>query len=442
MLRAADPWEQLPAITKRIQAPEFPNRYFDVARYGARPDGKSDNTEAFAKAVADCAKAGGGRVVVKPGEYMTGPIHLKSRVNLHVEAGATLRFIRDPKRYLPLVFTRWEGVECMNYSPFLYAYEQTDIAITGRGVLDGNANCEFWWPWKGRTNCGWKKGDVNQAKAREQLLAMAEKDAPVSERLMGEGAYLRPQFIQPYKCTNVLVEGVTIHNSPMWEIHPTLCRNVTVRNVKIATHGPNNDGCNPESCTDVLIEGCEFDTGDDCIAIKSGRNRDGRRVNIPTENVIVRNCSMKDGHGGVTIGSEISGGVRNVFAENCKMDSPNLDRVLRLKTNSVRGGVLEHIYMRNVEAGQVSGAVVDIDFSYEEGNAGQFKPVVRDVELRNVTCKKSKFGWTLVGYAEAPIRDVRLIDCAFDGVLQPNVARHVQEMKLQNVRVNGKAVTS
>ena len=178
-------------------------------------------------------------------------------------------------------------------------------------------------------------------------------------------------FIQPYACRNVLIEGVTIRNSPMYEVHPVLCRNVTVRGLTISSHGPNNDGCDPESSADVLIEGCTFDTGDDCIAIKSGRNRDGRRVNMPSENLIVRGCVMKDGHGGVTIGSEASGGVRNVFAEDCKMDSPNLDRVLRLKTNSVRGGTIENIYMRNVTAGQVSGAAVDIDLNYEEGNVGQ-----------------------------------------------------------------------
>lgn len=440
LLPAAGPWDQVPSILQRIKPPTFPNREFDLARYGAKPDGKSDSTDAFAKAIAACAASGGGRVTVKAGEYSTGPIHLKSNVNLHLQPGAVIRFIRDPKRYLPLVFSRWEGVECMNYSPFIYAFEQSNIAITGEGLLDGNANCEFWWPWKGRTNCGWKKGEPEQSKARDRLQAMADKDTPVAERLMGEGAYLRPQFIQLYRCNNILIEGISIQNSPMWEIHPALCRNVTVRKVKISTHGPNNDGCNPESCRDVLIEGCEFDTGDDCIAIKSGRNHDGRRVNIPTENIIIRDCTMKDGHGGVTIGSEISGGVRNVFAENCRMDSPNLERVLRLKTNSVRGGTLEHIYMRNVETGQVSGAVLDIDFRYEEGNAGQFKPTVRDIEMRNVTCKKSRFGWTLVGYPDAPIRDIRLIDCSFDGVMKPNVAEHVQEMKLENVHINGKPV--
>ena len=183
---------------------------------------------------------------------------------------------------------------------------------------------------------------------------MAEKGVAVSERIFGEGHYLRPQFIQPYRCQNVLIDGVSIVNSPMWEIHPVLCTNVTVRNVKISSHGPNNDGCDPESCTDVLIENCIFDTGDDCIAIKSGRNADGRRLNAPTKNVIVRGCQMKDGHGGITIGSEISGGVSWVFGENCKMDSPNLDHALRVKNNAMRGGLLENFHFRNLEVGQVA----------------------------------------------------------------------------------------
>jgi polygalacturonase len=437
LMPAADPWNQVPALLQRIKPPAFSTRRFPVTHFGARPDGRIDCTAGFAKAIAACSAAGGGHVFVPAGEYSTGPVHLKSGVNLHLERGARMQFVRDPQRYLPLVFSRWEGMECMNYSPFLYAYGAKDIAITGEGVLDGGASCDYWWPWKGRTNCGWKRGEPNQAKARDQLIAMTERDVPVEERKFGEGSFLRPQFVQTYKCTNVLIEGVTIVNSPMWEIHPVLCRNVIVRNVKISSHGPNNDGCNPESCTDVLIQGCEFDTGDDCIAIKSGRNRDGRRVNVPTENILIRNCVMKDGHGGVTLGSEISGGVRNVFAEDCRMDSPNLERVLRLKTNSVRGGVLEHIYMRNVQAGQVSGAVVDIDFSYEEGNAGKFAPVVRDVELSNVTCKKSKYGLTLVGYPEAPIHDVRLRDCTFTGVEKASIVQHVDGLRMENVRING-----
>ena len=199
---------------------------------------------------------------------------------------------------------------------------------------------------------------------------MVEKGVPVAERKFGDGGYLRPMFVQPYRCTNVQIQDITIINSPMYEMHPVLCRNVTVRNVTVSSHGPNNDGCDPESSVDVLIDGCTFDTGDDCIAIKSGRNADGRRLHAPSENIIVQNCNMKDGHGGVTMGSECSGDIRNVFAQDCRMDSPHLDRVLRFKNNAIRGGVIEHVYMRNVKCGQVAAAAIDVDFYYEEGDKG------------------------------------------------------------------------
>jgi polygalacturonase len=326
----------------------------------------------------------------------------------------------------------------MGYSPLIYAYGQTDVAVTGEGTLDGQADETHWWPWKGGKN----RPLPNQLAARERLGEMVEAGTPVAQRVFAEGSYLRPQFIQPYRCRNVLIEGVTIVNSPMWEIHPVECTNVTVRGVTIRTHGPNNDGCDPESCRDVLIERCLFDTGDDCIAIKSGRNADGRRLAIPTENVVIRDCEMKDGHGGVTIGSEISGGVRNVFVERCRMDSPNLDRALRFKNNAMRGGVLEHVYMRDCTIGQVDEAVLSIDLHYEEGAKGPFVPVVRDVELRNVTSRKSQYGLYMRAYPNSDISDIRVIDCRFEGVAKGNVTDGVRGLVFRGVTVNGQAVSA
>ncbi|HTB11999.1 MAG TPA: glycoside hydrolase family 28 protein [Bryobacteraceae bacterium] len=424
-------------ILSRIKPPQFPDREFDIAKFGAVEGGKKDSTEAIAKAIAACSAAGGGRVYVSEGVYLTGAIHLKSGVNLHLMKDATLLFNRDPKLYLPVVFTRWEGTECMNYSPFIYAFEQTNIAISGAGTLDGNANCDFWWNWSGKGGCG-KSGEPTQAQARKELVAAADKDVPVKDRVFGEGRWLRPQFVQPYRCTNVLIEGVTIRNSPMWEINPVLCRNVTVRDVKIFSHGPNNDGCDPESSTDVLIDNCEFDTGDDCIAIKSGRNRDGRRVAAPSQNIIVTNCAMKDGHGGVTIGSEASGDVRNVYVDNCNMDSPNLLVALRIKTNSYRGGKIENIFMRNCQVGQVAGAVLDVDLFYEEGEGGAFTPLVRNVVMENVRCGKSKYAVSLKGYQSAPVRDVSLSRCTFDHVEKENVIQNVAGLRVSDVAINGR----
>ena len=430
-------WERVPSILARIKPPTISRREFPVTRYGAKADGATDCTDAFRRAIAACADSGGGRVVVSGGAFLTGPIHLRSRVNLEVQEGATIRFSTDPKAYEQYVLTRFEGVELMGLSPLIYASNATDVAITGRGTLDGQSSRSVWWPWKGQTAHGWTRGTPHQGPARARLFDMAERNVPVASRRFGVDSYLRPPFIQPYGCTNVLIEDVTIRNSPMWEINPVLCRNVIVRGVRIETHGPNNDGCDPESCRDVLIERCHFDTGDDCIAIKSGRNADGRRVDVPTENVVVRDCEMRDGHGGVTIGSEISGHVRHVYVERCRMDSPQLDRALRLKNNAMRGGTLEHIYMRDVEVGQLADAVLQVDFLYEEGANGNFPPVVRDVELLRVTSKKSKHVLYLRGYEQGTIADVRVIDCTFDGVERPDVIEHVTGLVRRNVTVNG-----
>lgn len=430
-------WESVPAILRRIVPPRFPARDFDVTRYGAVGDGRTDASDAFARAIAACAAAGGGRVVVPAGRYLTGPLHLRSRVNLHVMADATILFSTDPARYLPPVLTRFEGVELMGLSPLVYALDQTDIAITGSGTLDGQASATDWWPWKGNRTFGWTPGAPTQVAARTKLFQLAEQGVPPSGRVFGAGSYLRPQFIEPYRCRNVLIEGITIRNSPMWEIHPVLCENVTVRHVRIVSRGPNNDGCDPESCRDVLVEGCDFTTGDDCIAIKSGRNADGRRIGRPSENIVVRHCRMRDGHGGVSIGSEISGGIRNVFVEHCTMDSPNLERMLRIKSNAMRGGVTEHVYLRDITVGQVADSVVTIDYYYEEADRGNFPPIVRDVEVRNVHSARSGYAIYLRGFSSDPIRDIRLVNCTFANVAKPNVIEHVTGLVLRDVLVNG-----
>jgi len=426
---AASGWSSVRAILARIQAPKFPARDFPVTDFGAKGDGATDCTEAIAKAIAACHAAGGGRVVVADGTFLTGAIHLLSNVNLHIEEGATLQFSPDRAKFMPVVFTRFEGTECMNYSPLIYAFGQENIAVTGKGVLDGSG-VQAWWGLRARGGAG----------GPGKLTDEAERGVPVAERVFGEGAGLRPNFIQPNRCRNVLIEDVHITNSPMWEIHPVLSTNVTVRGVHICSHGPNNDGCDPECSRDILIENCVFDTGDDCIAIKSGRNTDGRRVNVPSENIIVRNCIMKDGHGGVVVGSEVSGSVRNVFAENCTMDSTNLNCALRLKSNAERGGVIENVFMRNVQVGTVKEQVLTIDLVYGRVNSGPYPPVVRNVVMQNVTAANSPRVISAIGTTNSTIVGIRIEDCAFHGVRFDDILTNAGSIFTNHVTIERAAV--
>jgi len=428
-------WDYSHEILAQIKAPVFPENQVTITDFGAVGDSITDCTQAIKDAIEKCVLQGGGTVLVPKGVFLTGAIHFKNNIKLHLEEGATLLFSKNYSHYLPLVKTRFEGNDCMNYSPFIYGYKLENVAITGLGTLDGNADNETWWPWKAQKDAG----IPNQIADRDRLLKMSDAHLPIQERVFGEGHYLRPNFIQFHTSKNILIQGITIVRSPMWEIHPILSENIIIRGVKIISHGPNNDGFDPESCKNILVEECYFDTGDDCIAIKSGREEDGRRDSVPSENIIVRNCQMKDGHGGVVIGSEISGGCRNVFVENCKMDSPNLDRALRIKTNSLRGGVIENVYMRNCEIGEVKQSVLLVDFYYEQGDAGTHTPIVRNVYLDNITSMKSKYAVYLRGYERSPIKNIRISNSQFNGVKQDVLIENAIDITFNNVTINNKA---
>jgi polygalacturonase len=442
---AADPWSRAADIARTVKAPTFPKRDFDIVKFGAKGDGTTLNTQAIARAIEACHRAGGGRVVVPAGRFLTGAVHLKSNVNLHLSQGATLLFSTDPAHY-PIVFTRWEGIELMNYSPFVYARKQRNIAITGSGTLDGQGSARNWWawkgPWRGTIDHGWREGMPDQRKSRAVLFQMAEDRVPVEKRVFGDGHWLRPSFIQPYDCENVLIEGVKLRGSPFWQLHPVLCRNVTIRGVDVMGHGPNNDGCDPESVDMVLIEDCTFDTGDDCIAVNSGRNEDGRRLATPSQNILIRNCRMKEGHGGVVVGSQISGGARWVFAEKCVMDSPDLWYAIRFKNNALRGGLLENFYYRDMQVGEVSRAAVTCDFNYEEGAKGRFTPRLRNVVIERLHAKQANRVIDSQGLPGAPVSDLTLRDCSFEGVTDASIVKFTDRLVLENVRVNGKVVQS
>ncbi len=400
---ASRAWNQVPEILKRIVPPHFPARDFVITNYGAVGDGKTDCTKAFGEAIAACNKAGGGRVVVPPGTFLTGAIHLKSNVNLHLAKGATIKFSTDPQKFLPVVFTRYESTEVINYSPFIYAFEQENIAITGQGVLDGQGSASVWYKWKTE--------GVQDAK---RLVEMGDNGIPVEKRVFGGGHHLRPNFVQPVRCRNVLIEGVRIVDSPMWVLNPLYCTNVTIRGVTVDTAGPNTDGCDPESSVNVLIKDCSFSDGDDCIAIKSGRDVDGRRVGIPCQNVVIQNCVFKNGHGGVTAGSETSGGIKNVFAEHCHFDSPNLDMAMRLKTGMTRGGYIENMYIRNC-AVKTAKVGIYMTMRYSGTLNGHSMPVIRNIDIRNCTFDTLlKQPIVIEGFSDTVrIADVTISECKF-----------------------------
>ena len=441
-------WSEIyPAIEKEIGSPQFPDKEYVITDYGSKSDDEEYLYTALINSTIErCSSEGGGRVIIPKGTWLTGPITLKSNVDLHISEGATLLFTPDLSQY-PLVYTRWEGMDCYNYQPMIYAFEEENIAITGKGTIDGGADRSNWWRMCGAEKYGYvpDSGMVSQRIGRPQLQEWNEMGMEVEHRRLGDGYGMRVQLVNPVRCSNVLIEDVTLLRSPFWVVHPLFCNNLTVRGIHVQNEGPNGDGCDPESCKNVLIENCYFDTGDDCIAIKSGRNRDGRVAGIPTENVIVRNCRMKNGHGGVVIGSEISGGFRNLFVENCVMDSPLLDRVIRIKTNTCRGGVIEDIFVRNVQVGRCKEAVLKINLVYEakENCCRDFPPTVRNVFLENVVCKESKYGVKIDALPDTcNVNHVRLTDCDFSGVAtgSNSISGRTSDIVFENVSINGEII--
>jgi len=431
-------------VLEQIKAPVISGEKYPITDFGAVADG-SLSTEAINKAISVCSEAGGGTVVVPSGTFLTGAIHLQNNVRLHLDDEAVLLFSLDPKDYLPLVKTRWEGIDCYNYSPLIYAEDCSNIAISGKGILDGQANETNWWIWKGRTEYGWTEGQPSQnlPEGRPKLGEYEINKTPLEERIMGEGSYLRPEFIVTYNCKNVLIEDITIRNAPFWLLHPVFTDNMIIRGVKADSNGPNNDGCDPESCSNVLIEDCYFNTGDDCIAIKSGRNNDGRDNGRPSENIVIRNCHMENGHGGVVIGSEISGGCRNVWVENCDMSSPELERAIRIKTNSLRGGVIEKLYFRDIRVGEVKEAVVKINCNYEMKNEeqGEHIPEIRDIYISGVESNKSRYAIYLTGVPGVTnIRNIHIENCSFNNVKSENIIEGVEDLSLTNILINNKKV--
>ncbi len=437
---------QADSMARSIVIPEFCSDTLNVADFGVSQEADALlNSKAIQAAIDSASATGGGCVLIPSGSFLVAPIELKSNVNLIVSKDAKLSFSTDYNHYLPSVETRWEGVDCVNLRPLIYANNARNIAITGEGVIDGQGSNEVWWFMKGRPQYGWREGLISQAdKGRPRLLTSDRQQIDPRERVMGIEDGLRPQLVNICNSENVLIQGVTLRNSPFWVIHPLFVKNMIVRGVRIESHGPNSDGCDPESCKNVLIEDCFFDTGDDCIAIKSGRNYDGRRHATPSENIYVRNCRMKNGHGGVVLGSEISGGFRNLWVENCQMSSPDLERVIRIKTNSCRGGVIENIYVRNLEVGECQESVLKVNLDYErdEDCDRGFLPTVRNVNLKNIKSQKSEFGVYVIGLDSlVNVQNIKVEDCEFNGVEKGNSIFGAEGVEFVNLKINGEVAS-
>lgn len=565
-----DPWQRANDIIARFATPlVFRKEDFDVTAYGAKPasmvqvrgqiaslvdgvlatpaPGSPDSHPAIAAAIAACHAKGGGRVVIPKGDwYCAGPIVLRSNVHVHLAAGARVHFSANPEHYArhgahdcgangKLVLSRWQGNDCLNYSPMVYAIDQQNIALTGEdwtSILNGQGGVPFepgfaqqaecWWDWKGRAQPGQPKrtrtevaanpanapldrvvpgidaglqasiqGEGNRWQTDSRYLpALSEAGVPVERRVFGHGHFLRPCMIELIGCSKVLLQGYQVNAAPFWLHHPVDCKDLLIRRVNMESLGPNSDGFDPEACDGVLVDECQFNNGDDCIAIKAGKNSDTQYG--PTRNIVIQNCVMNSGHGGVTLGSEMAGGIEYVYAQqldfrNTHWKDDPLNTAIRLKTNMNRGGFLRHLYVRDVtlpngvalEPGLYkplagardikqpvasgAGAIVTIDCDYVPGDDTMRNrpPQVSDIDIRNVRTKnvttgKGQFScyqaFVLLGpvassfngkpgTAIPPIARVRISDSDFGtpvNTAQPWFVHNAVDITLDNVTIGGK----
>lgn len=403
---------KIPFEMPNITLKDFSNSpKFNIIDFGAEISDIDKTSIAIENAISKANEINGGVVVIPSGIWPTKKIHFKSNVNLHLDKDAVLLFSEKPEDYLPPVKSSWEGLECMNYSPLIYAYDCENIAITGEGKI--KAKLDIWKIWYARP-----KAHLDASVA---LYYMAVNNVPIEQRDMTQNnANMRPQFIQFNRCKNILLQDYSMENSPFWCTHLLLCKDIIMRRVKIRAHGHNNDGVDPEMTQNMIIEDCIFNQGDDAISVKSGREFDAWRLNTPSKNIIMRNCIVKNGHQLMAIGSELAGGVENVFVDNCKIENDPNDlksltfNILFIKTNERRGGFVKNIFLSNVTADKVSEAVlgIDTDVLYQWRN---LTPTVKkaltpieDVYVTNVTVNQAKNICVIKGNKELPIKNIGL----------------------------------
>ncbi|HEU4424738.1 MAG TPA: glycosyl hydrolase family 28 protein [Pilimelia sp.] len=415
------PWPEARTIVANTKLPTFPDRTFDVRNYGANGNGSADNTAAFRRAIDACNAAGGGTVLIPSGTYVTGAIYIKSNVNVRLQ-GATLRFSGTASNF-PTVLTRYEGIECMNRSPMIYAYGERNIALTGTGTLDA-LNTQSW----------------NRGSDRAFLEELVADGVPPRERIVpGSGHNMRSTFIEPYNCDTVLIQGIRLRNSMFWQIHPTLSKNVTVDTVETDanTNFNNTDGVDPESCDHVVVRNCNLGAHDDNVAIKSGRDADGRRINVPTQNVVVFGCRMNGNWGAITCGSEMTGGIRNVYAYKCTLVGAT-KFALYVKSNTRRGGFAENINLDSF-TGVLDRHLIFVTSTYNS-QTGSFVPRFGPLLLTNCTTTRAgRSAFNVSGLSNSHIRGLVLRNITMTGVADTsNTFNFVDNLVINNVWINGR----
>ncbi len=416
-------WIIISAISAQAQ------QYYNVVKYGAKNDSSKLATQAIKKAIDAAVKNGGGTVYFPAGKYLTGAIHLKSNITIFIDAGAELHFSDNFDDYLPMVKSRYEGVDVTSFSPLFYAYQAENISIIGRGLIDGHG--KKWWDFVE----GYKEG---QARSKWQTMFDGlNKDIilPDDSKQMKRG-FLRPPFIQTMFCKNVLIDGITIRNSPFWTVNPEFSENVKIHAVTINNpHSPNTDGINPESCKNVHISDCHISVGDDCITIKSGKDEPGRKMAVPAENYVITNCTMLSGHGGVVIGSEMSGDVRKITISNCVFDGT--DRGIRIKTARGRGGVVEEIRVSNIIMKNIKQQAIVLDMQYAKTTVepvSERTPRFRNIHFSNITGQVNEAAY-LNGLEEMPIENISFNDINMDAKTGFNISAS-NKIAFHNVQVN------
>jgi polygalacturonase len=412
------------SIVKDIRIPTFPKRSITPELSPA-----VDARIVIQEAIDTLNRDGGGRVVIPKGTWnIEGPIKLKSNINLHLTDGATLVFSDKPEDYLPAVLTRWEGTEMFGFSPFVYALHATNIAITGNGTINGNCASPTS-PWR----------TAQERYPQRSLREDGREGEPLFERVYEDGDLLRPSLIQFFGCSSILVEDITTVGAPFWGIHLVYSQDATIRRVTARSKGSNNDGVDVDSSNKVLIERCVFDTGDDCVAIKSGRDLDGRSIGRPSEDIVIRDCVMNDGRSaGVAFGSEMSGGIRRIYVQRCAMK--RVETAINIKSNLDRGGVVEKVRVWDLHIGECE-TVFEITTAYHGYTGGIYPPTFRDVQLDSVSCDRALEGIVIKGAVEAPIEEVSVSYTTIRSCDKPLTTTHSTHLSLHQFVANNKLVT-